>query len=172
MLPVPAPRTFNVDEVEVAAYMNAVRDALTFLLNPPAVVATQATPQSIGSGSAVALALDSTVTDPYGMHSNTTNNTRAVAPVSGYWQGLGSVTLATNASGARQLQLAHNGTSISYALITSAGFSVTSFSAQVATDTFFAAAGDYFESDITQTSGSSLTTGNAGCSSQWRFVHA
>jgi hypothetical protein len=171
-LPVPIPRTFGVNEVQVGSYLNSVRDALNFLLNPPACVATQATFQALTTGTPTAIACDTTVTDPYGMHSNTVNNSRIVCPVSGYWQQLGTVTIATNATGARTLQGAHSGTPIGYANVSSAGFSATSWSAQVATDAFFASAGDYFEVDANQTSGGNLNTGAGGCSQQLRWVHA
>lgn len=91
-LPVPSPRTFSVQEVEVAAYLNAVRDALTFLVNPPIATCFQGISQGLGgSGTTVMITYDSTAVDTYGGHSNTVNNSEYVSQAAGWYLITGGV---------------------------------------------------------------------------------
>ena len=108
-LPVPIPRTFGVSETEVAAYFNAFRDALNFLLNPPEARVYGNAVQAIANNTNTALACDTTVFDTYTMHSNVTNNTRVTAQVAGTYLCIGCYGSAPNAAGGRDIQFAVNG---------------------------------------------------------------
>lgn len=157
-LPVPSPRTFSVGEVEVAAYFNAVRDALTYLLNTPLAILNQATPQSFTNGVSAALAYDGTFLDTYGGHSNSTNNSRYVAQVTGWYFVKAGVVWAANAANNRAIQLYKNGTAFPYSwqAVPAAG---TFNDPGVETSALVQLnAGDYVEAFTTQNSGGALST--------------
>ena len=155
----PQPRTFGVNEVEVASYLNSVRDALIFLANPPVCNAVQATGQNINSGASwTSLALDSTAADPYGMHSNTSNNSRATSQAAGYYMLFTSACFPSNATGWRGTRAAKNGAALAGGAgeFGANGAGVTCIpSPPVVT---YLNLGDYAEAQGLQTSGSILTT--------------
>lgn len=113
-LPVPAPRTATVSEVETGAYANSWRDALNFLLNVPAAFVTQATPQSaLTINTWTAISFDASVFDSYGGHSNSTNNSRYVAQVAGWYMCFGCVSYNNSVTtGNRGATIAKNGTNV------------------------------------------------------------
>jgi hypothetical protein len=108
-LPVPVPRTFTVSETETAAYLNSIRDALNFLLNPPMFSGYGATAQTVGAGGWVTVAIDATTVDSYGGHSNVTNNSRYTAQVAG-WYDLSGTACFNSGTGFRSSMFAVNGT--------------------------------------------------------------
>lgn len=169
------PRTFSVNETQVASYMNAIRDALTFLGNPPVCNAIQATPQTIATGTNWAsLALDSTAADPYGMHSNTTNNSRATSQAAGYYMVFGAACYASNATGWRGARSAKNGSAIAGGAseLSPNAAGVTAFSGPPVIT--YLNIGDYVESQGLQTSGGNLSTSvnsDADCGLTAIFVH-
>jgi hypothetical protein len=175
-LPVPNPRTFVSGEFETAAYFNALRDAINFLANPPLAVLHQQTTQAIGSGNFASLALDATDQDFYGMHSNSTNNSRATAIVAGTYEVTGTVSWPSNATGARGCRIAKNGT----AVLGSASFTgTTNGDVYAITTPAFQVqlnVGDYVEVQGFQSSGGSLSTlvvaGDVRSSMNIRWVHA
>lgn len=163
--PVPSPRTFGVNEFETAAYLNSVRDALNFLLNRPLLRVWQGTAQSVNSGAFTACTYDSSTVDTYGMHSNTTNNSRAVAQVAGWYtfgagSGFASSATATHSRGG---SLFKNGSSLpdgGSALVMAPdanGVAVV----PMAPFPVFLNVGDYVEWDLFQASTAALST-NAG----------
>lgn len=110
MLAVPSPRTFNVQEVEVASYLNSVRDALNFLLNPPLASLYQVATTSLSAGTWTALGFDSATVDTYGGHSGTTNPSRYTAQVSGWYECSGAVcTTVAQTTGFRSAMFQVNG---------------------------------------------------------------
>ena len=112
-LPVPSPRTFNVSEVETAAFLNSVRDALTFAVNPPVATCTQGSATtSLAANGWTSVGLDTTVTDSYGGHSNVTNNSRYTAIVAGVYEVSGAVSFAASSASSRGARCAKNGTAI------------------------------------------------------------
>lgn len=154
------PRTFSVNETEVASYLNAVRDALTFLGNPPICNAVQATSQNVSTGTSswTSLALDSTAVDSYGMHSNTTNNSRATSQAAGYYMVFTAACYASNATGWRGTRSARNGAAIAGGAgeFGANGSGVTAIpSPPVIT---YLNIGDYVEAQGLQTSGATLGT--------------
>jgi hypothetical protein len=175
-LPVPNPRTFVAGEFETAAYFNMLRDAINFLANPPLAVLYQQTTQSIGNGIFTSLSLDATVQDFYGMHSNSTNNSRATAIVAGTYEVSGTVAWPSNSTGARGCRIAKNGT----AVLGSASFTgTTNGDVYAITTPEFQVqlnVGDYLEVQGFQSSGGSLSTNVAASdvrsSMNVRWVHA
>lgn len=176
--PVPVPRTFSVDEVEVAAYLNAVRDALTFLLNPPMAVLYQGVAQAaIATATYAAITFDTTTVDTYGGHSAVTNPSRYTAQQPGWYEVCGTVSWPSNGTGARGARIAKNGS----VLVTGAA----AFIAAVVTDRCAVTTpayeiqlntGDYVEVDGFQSSGGALapdvSVGDLRSSMNIRWVHA
>jgi len=168
-LPVPVPRTFSVSEIEVAAYLNTLRDALTFLLNLPGAVLTQAAAQSVANAAWTALAFDNTLKDNYGGHSNTTNNSRYTAQVAGWYrvQAGGGVVAAAGGTG-RGVDVYKNGAAYT------AGAGVVGNSGVVHSTTtgipVFLNAGDYIEIYVWQNSGGALNTNGTGQYASWMAV--
>lgn len=172
-LPVPVPRTFTVSEVESAAFLNSIRDALNFLLNPPQATVYQSAAQSFTSGSGTtALTFDSTITDTYGGHSNTTNNTRYTAQVAGTYLLLGTVAWTNTSGGNRNLTFNKNGSLVAqfggaYPAASSLVFPQVDAWAVVQLN-----AGDYVEAIAYQDSGSTISTHANGSSMSVLWLHA
>lgn len=158
-LPVPLPRTFTVSEVENAAYLNSVRDALNFLLNPPMADVFQSVATATTSGIWAPLGMDVTATDGYGGHSNTTNNSRYTGQVAGWYEITGTAAWPNNSVGARGVRIIKNGTTIP---IGAATFGPATNGDVHASTTpayqVFLAVGDYVEIQGFQSSGGALST--------------
>lgn len=170
-LPVPSPRTFVPGEVEAGAYFNAMRDALIFALNPPEALVTQIAVQSLANATFTAINFDATTVDTYGGHSNTTNNSRYVAQVAGWYWCQGQVCYDnTSSAGARQVFLAKNGSRLGTAFQCAPGTSTSqglSVGALVQL-----AVGDYVEVQAWQNSGGALNTFSAQSSLAVDWRHA
>jgi hypothetical protein len=114
-LPVPIPRTFVVDEVETAAYLNSLSQALEYLLNPPIATVYQTVSQSLSSGTPAPVSYDSSVVDTYGGHSDTVSPSRYTAQVAGWYTVGGATPFAGSGGGTyRKEQLYYNGNPVSY----------------------------------------------------------
>lgn len=157
-LPVPSPRSFAVSEVEAAGYLNSVRDALNFLLNPPLALLYQTVAQTVGSGGTGVLALDSTVADTYGGHSNVTNNSRYTAIVAGWYFVKGGVVWAVNATANRIIQITKNGVAVPQSWVAVLATTAVNAPGEETTALVFLNAGDYVEISISQNSGGNLNT--------------
>lgn len=157
-LPVPSPRTFTVGEIETGAYFNSTRDALTFLLNTPLAILNQATPQSIGSGTPAALAFDGTFLDTYGGHSNSTNNSRYVAQVPGWYFVKAGVVWAVNSVNNRGLQLFKNGVAYTYSWQVALAAGTFNDPGIETSALVQLNAGDYVEAFAQQNTGGALST--------------
>ncbi len=97
MATVPNQRTWTNTEIVDATMMNAnVRDAVNFLLSPPAALLRQTTTQSIAAGSAVLF--DTEDYDNDGGHSTVSNTSRYTAVTPGWYRVSGSVGWGANAS--------------------------------------------------------------------------
>lgn len=176
VLAVPSPRTWSVGEIETGSNFNAsVRDATTFLLNPPICNAIQATFQTVSTGLWTPLTLDSTVVDSYGMHSNSTNNSRATAQVAGWHLVSAASCWVSNATGWRGIRILKNGSTA----IAGSGTEITANSSGVtaiATPSVFVYlnVGDYVEGEGYQTSGANLATSvnnDANCALTVIWLH-
>lgn len=83
-LPVPVPASEVPGNFITSALWNSnVYNGLTFLLNPPIFFGYQTAGQSLTSGTALAVTLDTETLDPYGGHSTSTNTSRYTAQVAG-----------------------------------------------------------------------------------------
>jgi hypothetical protein len=173
-LPVPTQRTWTVGDIVTAAEMNAnVRDAVNFLENPPIFIGTQSSPQSPASGSFVAVTFDAETVDTYNGHSTTTNNSRYVAAVAGWYLVVAQVGLVANTTGFRAPCLFVNG------VAPGTGIMQSQLSPSQSGNTLIQVAGmvflnatDYVEVRIDQTSGGALSTYAAGCFMAVLWVHA
>jgi hypothetical protein len=173
-LPVPVMRNYVPGETEVGAFFNAQRDAMNFLLNVPACNAVQATPQTVGTAAWTSLALDSTVFDSYGGHSNSTNNSRYTAQVSGWYLVFAASCWPSNATGWRGIRVTKNGSQVAGGA-TEVGASAAGVTA-IATPSVicFLNAGDYVEAQGWQNSGGNLNTSvnlDADCSLTAVWLH-
>ncbi|MFI1535585.1 C1q-like domain-containing protein [Streptomyces anandii] len=172
-LAVPIPASEAPGNFITGALWNAnVYNGLTFLLNPPAFLGYQGSAQSTPNNTATPINLDSEQFDTYNGHSTSSNTSRYVAQVAGYYFVYGSVTWQTNASGIRVCQLAKNGTAVTgaYTATTTTSFNATANTACIVQLN----ANDYVEVWGNQNSGGALSTQTgATCSSMscW-FMHA
>lgn len=105
----PTPRNWIAGEVDTGAYMNAVRAWMQFLQTPPAAKLRQTAAQTTASGTAAAVVFDTEDLDVDGGHSTTSNTSRYVAQVAGWYWVSGTVGFTGNATGSRLAWLQLNG---------------------------------------------------------------
>jgi hypothetical protein len=158
VLPVPIPRTASVAEIETGGYGNATRDALSFLLNPPLLRVAQSAVQSLATGVWTSITFDATVIDTYGMHSNSTNNTRAVAIVPGWYWPSGVVAFAANSTSTRGARFAVNGTPVQGSAQFGPPTATGSLAYAAVSLPLFLNAGDYVELQASQATGGALNS--------------
>lgn len=173
-LPIPSEMTAAVGQVLTAAAWNTmVRDAVNYLLNPPIFIGYQSVSQSLATSSFTSVSLDAEVVDPYGGHSTTTNNSRYISQIAGWYLLLGQVNYPSNATGLRANRFAINGAATTAPLNEvelgtnpSGAAIVPNFALQ------FLNVGDYAELQAFQNSGGalSLSSNNSFFAALW--VHA
>lgn len=116
MATLPSPRTWVAGEKATATLLNAeVRDALSFLLDPPTAYAYLASNQNIptGIGSFEVLNLAGEEFDNDTMHSTVTNNSRLTVKTAGLYLFMGAITFATETTNAnRAARIRLNGSDI------------------------------------------------------------
>jgi hypothetical protein len=139
-----------------AAQLNSnVRDAVNFLIAPPAVALTQSASQSIPTAAFTALTWDTEGVDSDNMHSTTVNTDRITAVTAGWYLVTAAVEFATSATGARIVNIKKNGTSV----LAGNNAGPESFQMpQSVTCLVFLAVGDYVQALAYQASGGSLGT--------------
>lgn len=175
-LAVPIPYQWQVGDIGSASLLNAqLYNGLTFLLNPPVFFGYQNTVQSLGT-SDTAVSIDQTVFDTYSGHSNTTNNSRYVGPVPGYYLVSGCVAFSANTTGARQAKVKKNGANIQggSAQVGASGSGLTTVTSPVVY-VYLNGTTDYVEIYAWQSSGSALNSSinpDQACSMSVRWVHA
>ncbi|MFI8459020.1 hypothetical protein [Kitasatospora sp. NPDC085464] len=154
-----------------ALWNASVYTPLSFLLNRPVFRGVQATAQSIPANTVTPLAIDTTIIDTYGGHSNAVNNSRYVVQMAGWYLVIGSLGTATSSSGARLARLHKNGS-----LIPASQFGIPNPSWDITTALqtlaiVQLAVGDYVEVAGYQASGGALTTnGDSALTVLW--IHA
>lgn len=175
MASVPVPHQFAVGEVATADNINTYYSAISFLENPPIATLYQGTLQSIPNNSDTAIQFDNTVVDSYNGHSNSTNNTRYVCQVAGYYSVMGTISYQQNSAGGRLVRIRKNG---STEIVSSASEQPPSndFNCVMSTPQIqvFLAVNDYIEVVGLQDSGGSLNTvitTQYACGFQIRWVH-
>ena len=134
---------------------------IAYLKNPPSFVSTQIVAQSIPTGAWTSVTLTATGSqayDNYGGHSNSTNTSRYVAQVAGWYTVSGVVAFAANGTGERGARLAVNGSSVSGAAELIAALSTNATAIATPTRDIPLAIGDFVEVQGWQTSGGALNT--------------
>lgn len=158
-LAVPTPAQVVPGNFLTAALWNAnIYNGLTFLLNPPIFHGVQISAQSLATSTWTAIALDSTTVDSYGGHSNTTNNSRYVAQVAGWYQVSGVFAINTNVTGFRAARLQVNGTALAASNAYTNNMGSNNTTVNTPTRLVFLNVGDYVELAGWQNSGGSLST--------------
>lgn len=157
MATVPAPITFVASNVLSAAQLNTnVRDAVNFLIAPPAAVLRNSAAQSLTTATWTPLTWDTEDLDSDNAHSTVTNTARYTAVTAGWYLVTGNVEFVANATGIRQARIT-DGTTVfggQNAVSASAGGTTTlSVSAMV-----FLAAAAFVQFEAYQTSGGALNT--------------
>lgn len=111
---VPALRTWTPGEIVTAAMLNGnVRDAVGFVLAPPAAVLRSTAAQSIPNNSWTSLTMNTEDVDNDGGHSTVTNPSRYTAQTAGWWRvNGGTMTFAGNNTGTRGTRLTVNGVAV------------------------------------------------------------
>lgn len=104
-LPTEVPGNFMTS----ALYNTLGINGLGFSLNPPVATVYQTVTQALATSTNVAVTFDSSFLDTYGGHSNTTNTSRYVGQVPGYYLIYGIVCFANNTTGRRVVTIGKNG---------------------------------------------------------------
>lgn len=158
VLAVPSPAN-GVAGVDVtAAFWNAqVRDAVTFLANPPLCVCYAGAAQSIPNGTWTSLLFSLNRIDSYSGHSVVTNTSRYTAQVPGWYSVGGTGVLASSGTN-NAARIAVNGTVIlgtpqAGGLIAAAAAGTGAVECDV-----FLNLGDYVEVQFFQSSGGAINT--------------
>lgn len=174
MTAVPTTLTAVAGAVLTASQWNTNnRDVENWLLAPAILRARQTVSQNITSGGAgTAITFDSEDVDSTGMHSTSSNTSRATAVYPGwYWVG-GNWCLAQNATGVRQASWNVNGSAQNGAGSGQAGGGAGIDARLVAgTSLFFLNVGDYLELISFQNSGSTLATQVSGSQQATMSLH-
>ncbi|MEU0940095.1 hypothetical protein [Embleya sp. NPDC005971] len=108
-LAVPVPYTYSPGDILGSGLLNSqVRDGLTFLLNPPLFVAAQASTQSVANTTWTAITLGTVTADTYGGAGSSSYTVTAA----GWYTVCGTVSYASNSTGARGTQIYKNGSPV------------------------------------------------------------
>lgn len=159
MTAVPVTRTFVAGEVVLASYFNTnINGPINFLLAPPLLRCRQTTLQTLTTGVVAALTFTTEDIDSSGMHSTSSNTSRATAVYPGWYQASGGVCYASNATGLRLAEYGVNATGLngSRVLLNTISGSVCSVPGR--TEMAFLNVNDYIEEFAYQTSGGNLNT--------------
>lgn len=176
-VPLPANGVAGVD-ISAAFWNNQVRDAITFLANPPICEASQTVAQAIATNTPTPINFDTNIVDTYNGHSTVTNISRYTAQVAGWYSLGGVVVFAANAGGTLRSALwAVNGTLVNGGAANQLpGGSSTRAAAIAAADIeVFLNAGDFVTLNGQQDVGANLNTAVASPNSSRmsiRWVHA
>ena len=157
-LPVPTPSTAAAGNFLTSALWNAqVRDAMTFVTQPPRYNGScTVLPSAPASGTEVVIPMDSEDVDSEGGHSTTTNTSRYVCQIAGFYLVTAHLAFTANATGMRVLDIKVNG-GIAPGGRVSSGQPTTSVSLALHNSIhIYLNVGDYVEFSGTQYSGAAL----------------
>src|SRR5690348_4800830 len=112
MTATPTVHTFAAGEIATAANINLFGTAINFLMARPILEIRQTTNQSVSSSSTPTTPITYTTedADTSGMHSTSSNTSRATAVYPGWYSFSGNVAFVANSTGSRGLAGAVNGT--------------------------------------------------------------
>lgn len=160
---VPVPRTFNAGEVETAAYLNSLSQALSFLLSPPRAKVYATAAQSLATATYTAVLFDSEEFDTDSMHSTTTSTSRLTINTPGLYEVRALLNFVANGSGVRYGRFYKNNAVATPAEGVVAGIaSAGTVTAIEMSSEIQCAAGDYLEVFAYQSSGAALNLQNTG----------
>ncbi|MFI6117484.1 hypothetical protein [Kitasatospora sp. NPDC051164] len=155
-----------------SALWNAnVYNGFQFLLNRPFFEGYQSAAQSIANTSLTNIAIDTTITDTNGGHSNVTNNSRYTcqAGTAGWYRITVSLGFTANAAGSRLIEIHKNGAAVKLIQAGNDSSRTDINAALQCSAVVQLAAGDYLEGCAYQTSGGALSTNpnNTGMTVIW-----
>jgi hypothetical protein len=175
-LPVPVVAPVAAGQLITGALWNAqVYNGVTFSTNVPIFIGTQSAVQSVANSTSTAVSLDASTVDTYAGHSNSSNNSRYVAQVAGWYEVNGTVSYAANATGARTAWIRVNGNIVPGAFNQTGNAGSSSTSSVAVSALVYLNAGDYVELYTAQYSGAPLSTSNVNSQTSCMFamwVHA
>lgn len=171
-LPMPIPYTWNVGDVATASLLNAqIRDTANFLLALPGCAIRQTASQTLSSTVWAPIAMDTTDYDPWGGHSNTTNNSRFTCQIAARYVILGALSMASSTAGAiRAATIALNGSRNSI-WGSGPGIGGGNFTNLLCARTAYLNVGDYVELHGMQDSGGNLSTTPSANFQAWMQVY-
>lgn len=163
MTAVPVIRTWVAGEVVVASYFNTnLNGPISFLLAPPILEIRLAAAQTFTTGTLTAALYDTEDVDSSGMHSTSSNTSRATAVYPGWYIFAAAQSWASNATGTRQDIWRVNGTDAngSQVIVNASVASIIQIVAR--TKHLFLNATDYAELFASQSSGGNLASAVTG----------
>jgi hypothetical protein len=172
-LAVPTPYTAVTGNFLTGSLWNAqVRDAVSFLIDPPRFSGMCTTAPTLTSGTSYgSITLDTEQYDTEGGHSTTSNTSRYVAAYAGLYQVVYSASFAGNATGFRSARITVNGSSITApGAVVEIPASGSGNSLVICSTTYtYLGVGDYAEIQVWQNSGGNLNLNstNTGMSCTW-----
>lgn len=140
--------------VAPAAWGDAVRDSLEFLIDPPLCNVFNSAAQSVPNDTSTAMTANSERDDNDAMHSTVSNTSRITAQTAGRYLVTCAVVFAANATGRRAVDFRVNGTT-THNVLSSLPISTNSLAITGSRLLTFAA-GDYVECMSYQNSGAAL----------------
>jgi hypothetical protein len=160
-LPVPQQRSWNVGDVVTAAMLNQnVRDAVNFLLNPPAFLGIQSTLQSIPNGAWTGINIDTVQMDTYTGHNDAAHPSRYYAQVPGVYRVSGQADFVGNNTSFRSIKVQIDSGAYSYGKVQIQALAGYDTGLSTSVDVYLNI-NDYVEVAVYQFSGGALSLGNA-----------
>lgn len=173
MATVPVTRTWVAGEVVTAAHFNTnIRDVFNYLLAVPILEARQIVAQTLATSTGAAVTMTAEDVDSSGMHSTSSNTSRATAVYPGWYQAGGVTVTLANATGRRVNWWSVNGTQLNSSQTSQAATAANDAGVCARLKHAFLNVGDYLELYAYQESGGNLNTDSAvlrssGMSVRW-----
>lgn len=156
-LPVPVLPTEVPGDFMTSSLINTIGvSGLGFSLAVPVASLYQITAQSISNGTATAVSMDGENSDTYGGHSVTTNTSRYVAQVPGYYVAIATILYGSSTTGVRIAYVYKNGVLIDGSFGATPGSTYSSATAVAVP--YLNGSTDYVEAWTYQTSGGNFNT--------------
>lgn len=159
MATIPTAYTWTIGELVTSTKINTyLRDAVSFLLDPPSARLSHSTTQSITTGTDTGMSLNTEAADADGGHSTSSNTSRYAPQTAGVWDLNAAVPFAANATGKREAAFRVNGTTTHHAAAIPAA--VASRMCLNLSGKIPLTVGDYVEVVVFQDSGGNLNLDN------------
>lgn len=173
MATVPVTRTWVAGEVVTAAHFNTnIRDVFNYLLAVPILEARQIVAQTLATSTGAAITMTAEDVDSSGMHSTSSNTSRATAVYPGWYQFSGVTVTLFNATGRRVNWWSVNGSQLNASQVSQQATAANDTGVSARTKHAFLNVGDYGELFAYQESGGNLNTDHSalrasGVSVRW-----